>query len=137
MLCQICKKREATVTITRIINGEKTEIYLCKQCAAAYSDKFSIFSPPQFSLDNLLSGLLEAINLYDKEERIDSNQEIKCTNCNLTYEEFKRTGKLGCSICYHDFKEQLSPLLRRLHGNSEHVGKIPHRAEGKLSKIKK
>ena len=137
MLCQICKKREATVTITKIVNGQKTEIHLCKQCAAAFSDKFSIFSLPQFNLNDLLSGLLEAINLYGQEEGIDSSKEIKCTNCNLTYEEFKRTGKLGCSVCYHDFREQLIPLLRRLHGNSEHVGKIPHQAEGKLSKIKR
>ncbi|GAJ22179.1 unnamed protein product, partial [marine sediment metagenome] len=49
----------------------------------------------------------------------------------------RKYGKLGCSVCYHDFREQLTPLLRRLHGNSEHVGKIPRQSRGKLNKIRK
>jgi len=137
MLCQICKKKEATIVITKIIGGKKTEFHLCKDCAAVFSDKFSIFPLPQFDINDLLTGLLKAIDLYNKEEGIVPVKEIKCGNCNLTYDEFKQSGKLGCSVCYHDFREQLAPLLRRLHGNSEHVGKIPHQVRGRLDKIKK
>jgi len=137
MLCQICKKKEATIIITKIVGGKKTEFHLCKDCAAAFSDKFSIFPLPQFDINDLLTGLLKAIALYNKEEGIVPVKEIKCGNCNLTYDEFKQSGKLGCSVCYHDFREQLAPLLRRLHGNSEHVGKIPRQVRGRLDKIKK
>ena len=35
MLCQKCHEREATVRITRIINGERQTLFLCDQCAAA------------------------------------------------------------------------------------------------------
>lgn len=137
MLCQICKKKVATITITKVIGEQKTELYLCKDCAAVFSDKFSIYPLPQFNFNDLLTGLLKAIDLYSKEEGIVPAQEIKCKNCGSTYEEFKQSGKLGCSVCYHDFREQLTPLLRRLHGNSEHIGKIPRRDRGKLYKIKK
>lgn len=137
MLCQFCKKREATIIITQVVGGEKTEFHLCKDCAAIFGDKLSIFSFPQFSFDNLLSGLLKAIDIYGKEEGITPTREIKCNNCGLTYNDFTQSGKLGCSMCYHDFREQLTPLLRRLHGNSEHVGKIPRQAKSKLEKIKK
>jgi len=34
MLCQKCKIRPATVHITKIVNGKKTTIHLCNQCAA-------------------------------------------------------------------------------------------------------
>lgn len=137
MLCQICKKKEATITITKVVGEQKTEFHLCKDCAAVFSDKISIFPLPQFNINDLLAGLLKAIDLYNKEEGIVPAKEIKCKNCGLTYEEFKQSGKLGCSVCYHDFRDQLTPLLRRLYGSSEHVGKIPRRARGKLNKIKK
>ncbi|TFG89938.1 MAG: hypothetical protein E4G71_06045 [Candidatus Atribacteria bacterium] len=137
MLCQICKKKEVTITFTKIVGVQKTEIHLCKDCAPFFSDKFSIFPLPQFDINDLLAGLLNAIDLYHKEEGIIAGKEVKCSNCQLTYDEFKRSGKLGCSVCYRDFREQLTPLLRRLHGNSEHVGKIPQHSKSKLNKIRK
>jgi len=139
MLCQTCKKKEATITLTKIAGGQKTEIHLCEDCASLFSDKFTVFPLPQFDINDLLVGLLNAIDLYPKEEGVvpAKGKEVKCSNCHLTYDEFKQFGKLGCSVCYHDFREQLAPLLRRLHGNSEHVGKIPRQSKGKLNKIKK
>ena len=137
MLCQICKNKEAIITFAKITGGQKTEILLCKDCAATYSEKLSIFPLPQFDINDLLAGLLNAIDLYHKEEGAISGKKIECSNCNLTYDNFKQSGKLGCSVCYHDFREQLTPLLRRLHGNSDHVGKIPRQSKGKLNKIRK
>jgi len=137
MLCQICKKKETTITLTKIVGGQKTEIHLCKDCASFFSDKFSIFPLPQFDINDLLVGLLNAVDLYHKEEGVIPVKGIICSYFNLTYDEFKQSGKLGCSVCYHDFREQLTPLLRRLHGNSEHVGKIPRQSKGKLNKIRK
>ena len=34
MLCQNCKRRQATIHITRIINGKRVEQHICAQCAA-------------------------------------------------------------------------------------------------------
>jgi ATP-dependent Clp protease ATP-binding subunit ClpC len=34
LLCQNCKKRQATVHVTRIINGRRIEQHLCSKCAA-------------------------------------------------------------------------------------------------------
>jgi protein arginine kinase activator len=33
MICQSCNQREANVHITKIINGVKTEMHLCDECA--------------------------------------------------------------------------------------------------------
>ncbi len=137
MLCQFCKKKEATVTITQIANGEKTELCLCHDCAGIFGDKLSIISFPQFNLENVLSGLLKAMDIHSREKGAVPIPEIKCSNCGLTYNDFTQTGKLGCSICYHDFSEQLTPLLRRLHGKSEHIGKVPPQKKEKLDKVNK
>ena len=51
-----------------------------------------------------------------------STQE-KCENCGLTYDEFMRTGKLGCANCYTAFKDRLEPVLKNLHGSNNHIGR--------------
>ncbi len=48
MICDICKKREADFTITRIVDGEKRVIHICEECAREHGylkDEFSFFSP--------------------------------------------------------------------------------------------
>ena len=44
----------------------------------------------------------------------------------MSYQDFTRTGKIGCSDCYKTFALALEPLLRRIHGSSTHIGKIPN-----------
>lgn len=48
----------------------------------------------------------------------------------MSFEDFRKTGKLGCTNCYKLFKENLAPILRRLHGNAEHTGKVPAKISG-------
>jgi len=43
----------------------------------------------------------------------------------MHYSAFERTGRLGCAQCYHDFAEQLRPVLQRIHGNIQHEGRKP------------
>lgn len=45
---------------------------------------------------------------------------------------FQKIGRLGCSFCYDAFAEELNPLMRRIHGSTEHRGKIPKKAGGKM-----
>ena len=40
-----------------------------------------------------------------------------------------RSGKIGCADCYETFYDKLLPLLERLHGKTNHVGKIPNSFE--------
>ena len=53
MLCQNCKKNEATMHIKRVINGEATESHLCHNCAQSmnvggFFDDFSLNLPGFF-----------------------------------------------------------------------------------------
>ena len=41
MICQQCETRPATLHFTKIINGEKTEMHVCEQCASENGDTFS------------------------------------------------------------------------------------------------
>jgi len=117
MLCDICGKNPATVHLTEIIDDQITELHLCEKCAREKSSHME----QQFGLADLLAGLAEFGSIKEKEGVI----KIKCSNCGLGFEDFKKIGRLGCGECYVAFKRYLGPLLKRIHGSSQHVGKSP------------
>ncbi|MOA13755.1 UvrB/uvrC motif protein [compost metagenome] len=57
---------------------------------------------------------------------------LRCENCGLTYAQFSKIGRFGCSSCYQAFEEKLDPLLKRVHGGIVHSGKIPKRSGGQI-----
>ena len=114
-ICQVCKKREATVFLTQIINGKKTDLMMCRQCAG---EGYKI------DLNTLISGLL---GIGWENEGIGPAVEIACDRCGMTADEFNRTGKIGCSRCYDVFREPMKVLLKRIQGNTRHQGKVPER----------
>jgi protein arginine kinase activator len=54
----------------------------------------------------------------------------------MTYDDFRKVGRLGCAECYPTFKRSLGSLLKRIHGSPMHVGKSPLRLL-KSSKVAK
>lgn len=136
MLCQACGKNSASVHVTQIINGEKKEVYLCEACAL---EKGEIDFPLEgkFPLHQLFSGFMGFFPHGGGEtSRKGSSSGLQCETCGLTHAQFGQIGRFGCSRCYEAFGETLTPLLRRLHGNPKHMGKVPLRA-GADVKIKK
>ncbi len=127
MVCQECQKRPATVHYTKIINGQKSEMHLCEHCASSVSDfVFPLGLDNTFSLNQILAGLMEMDPVGDK--TIRQVKPSQCPNCGLTYGQFRQSGRLGCGECYQAFSTQMVPLLKRIHGSSEHTGKIPERS---------
>jgi protein arginine kinase activator len=60
-------------------------------------------------------------------QQLDRPEEVRCSVCNMSFSEFSKTGRLGCSNCYKVFRNELNPILRRIHGSIEHKGKTPVR----------
>jgi protein arginine kinase activator len=119
MLCDLCGKNQATVHLTEIIDDQMRELHLCEECAS----KKSMQMEQQFGLADLLAGLAE----FGKPEETVEAAGLKCSNCGLSYQDFKKTGRLGCSECYSSFKKLLLPLLRKIHSSTQHVGKSPYK----------
>ena len=118
ILCQVCKKNIATVHLTEIIKGKKREIHLCEECAGK---KGVAFKSHQFSISDLLSGLVNS----QAAQEIAKMSQIKCPICGLSYLDFRQHGRLGCATDYTVFKEGLLGLLEKIHGSTDHMGKIP------------
>ncbi len=120
MLCNLCNKNQATVHLTEIIDDQMSELHLCDDCAR----KKSMQMEQQFGLSDLLAGLVD----YGKQFGAGvekGSKPVQCSACGLTYEDFRKIGRLGCSECYTSFEKYLEPLLKRIHGASLHIGKLP------------
>ena len=123
MLCDNCKVNQATVHLTEIIDEEMTELHLCEDCAREKSATME----QHFGLSDLLAGLADLGTQFGPEEE----SKVSCPNGGMTYNDFKRIGRLGCSECYQSFEKSLVGLLKRIQGSSHHAGKAPAQQEGK------
>ena len=124
MLCQNCKKNEANVKYTEIINGQKKEMMLCEECSHELGlDNINFSMPIDFS--SFFGGLLEDEDYNSPEfmPLFQTVKELKCDNCNMTYDEFVNQGKFGCEKCYDVFSSKIDALLKRLHGSNEYRGR--------------
>lgn len=55
-----------------------------------------------------------------------------CPTCKMSLAQFAKSGKLGCSDCYEHFRPYLANVLRSIHANTTHTGKISKKADAKL-----
>jgi protein arginine kinase activator len=120
VLCQNCHKRVASVHFTQVVNNDKVEMYLCKQCA---DDRAQFNLIASYGISSFLSGIFGGAQ--DSSYMTPLAKEEGCRTCGLKFSEFQKHGKMGCSECYTVFADKLLPVLRRLHGNASHVGRYP------------
>lgn len=138
MLCERCGKEETTVPVIKIVGGEFTIMHLCERCAeeitgeikkemASFFPSFpDLFSEMFSDFPSFHSGFFAPLE-GEKGKSLEIG-EIRCPRCGLTYGSFRKAFQLGCGQCYETFKEQLEPILRRIHGSIIHKGKVPAKA---------
>lgn len=120
--CSRCSK-PATLHITEIREGHVDELHLCESCAHDYLTNAQNQQAAQ--QPEGLSGKIKAITSQRELEELD---KLSCPNCGITFREFRSQGRLGCSHDYSAFRDELLPLLENIHGDTQHVGKVPRRA---------
>ena len=118
-VCDSCGGPGAIVHLTQVVNNETKTSHLCQQCAAEKGLQSS-FSSPNLLLTNFLAKV-------GGEEDLSSGtlrEDLVCPFCGLSTVDFKEVGRLGCPQCYPTFEAYLRGLLRRIHGGTQHVGKV-------------
>ncbi len=112
MLCSKCGKKLATVHYQENINGIKSEYELCEECAN------------QMQFSELGGFTLDPLWMTPKLFREETGT---CPFCGLTLREFSKDAKFGCRECYNAFSHHVPSLLKKIHGHTKHIGKIPKR----------
>lgn len=121
MICDVCSKQKATVHLTEIINDQVSKLNLCEYCAKKKGSQME----QHFGIADLLQGLADPMA---EKGSGGAPTRVKCVSCGMSYDEFKKVGRLGCAQCYDAFRESLAPLLKRIHSAGSHTGKQPKHA---------
>ena len=118
-VCEICGENPAVVHLTQVVDNQTTTSHLCEGCAAEKG--LNTPSPPgNLPLADFLANMGES---HPKEEG-SPDSDLSCPFCGLSSSAFKDVGRLGCPQCYSTFETSLRSLLRRIHGGTQHVGKV-------------
>lgn len=144
MLCQKCKKNEATVYYKENINGHVTEYNLCPECAAELekngvlhldSRAEDLFGERMFDFSPLISGFFGGALGAGRTEK-------RCPVCGSTFADIAKSGHIGCPECYNVFEKELSSTVNQLHGAAKPTGRSPkrfgekHQREEKIAALK-
>lgn len=126
--CTACQKAQATIVVMDVSAGNVTgRHHLCPACA----ETMGVVQPqgPTKLSSEILEDLLGGLGGKGTDKPRDrSRREVACPGCGLTPTDFKVKGRLGCPRCYETFRNDLVPLLQRVHEASSHRGRLPGRA---------
>jgi protein arginine kinase activator len=113
--CHICGA-SATVHLTQILNNNVHKVDLCEDCA----QKKGVLTEEGFSLADLIGkSLAPSLKTQDPEKL------LSCKHCDLTVMQLKKTGRLGCAKCYDTLAPVISTVIKNLHKDNSHKGKVP------------
>lgn len=130
MLCEKCKKKEATVFYEETINGSSRSYSLCSDCADEMQESGELTLHKGFfgtsSIGSLTDGLFGG--LFTIPDTVRTSRKL-CPLCHASLESLKRSGRVGCPRCYDTFADELRGSIRAIHGAVKHVGKSPKKRE--------
>lgn len=124
MKCQKCSK-PATYHITDLdpeVPGKFTVFHYCDEHALHH------LAPAASQPDSLPVGQLAKDLVSGTGRESSPADSLSCPNCQISFSEFRSTGRLGCPYDYEAFRDELMPLLENIHGEVRHSGKAPKRA---------
>jgi protein arginine kinase activator len=126
MKCQKCSK-PATYHITDIERGKPHEFHFCDEHAREHLDPGKEQTDSGVTgIGKLAKNLIEGTSGTLREPSAADKQA--CPLCQITFLEFRNSGRLGCPHDYEVFRDELMPLLENIHEETRHAGKVPRRA---------
>jgi len=135
MQCDYCDNK-ATVFFTQIVDGQTKKSSLCEKCATEQG----VTDPEGFLIGHIQP--VPATSPMKIEDEFLAIGEIvqkpqsgpTCTQCGFTFEDLKKTGRLGCSECYQFFRNEIQNTLGGMHKGVSHQGRVP---EGMIEAFEK
>lgn len=138
MLCERCKKNNATVYYTENINGKETKLALCSDCAnemkAAGGFGTDFFGGGFFGAD--MGALIGSMFAPQKSARSAENTK-KCDLCGMSFADLMKEGKAGCPRCYDAFGDELERTVAGIHGGTRHTGNVPAKYQAKKAEAQR
>lgn len=125
--CQLCASLQATVHLTELAaDGGRSELHLCRACITRLG--ISLDDPPP--VKQVLAQTLEASDSSGEDSTTvavpaPAPGQTACPLCGLEFTAYMQSNLFGCIECYQTFAPQVSELIKRYHGQLDHVGRVP------------
>ena len=127
MLCDKCKKNEATIHVKKVTNGKIESLHLCAGCARENEDH-GVLGAFGFNLAEVLFNIGEMNkspeNAAEEENAPAQENTLRCPVCSWDVQKLqKNNGKLGCPECYKSFSGIIGDALNHIQRGGVHLGK--------------
>ena len=129
MQCERCNKKKATVFYRENVGGRIKALRLCGECAEILEQAGELED-----MGTAISGFLSPFFLWEEGALLlpfpaSTSGTVrggvrKCRVCGLTLGEIASAGRVGCAECYNTFSEELSEVVRSVHGSVSHAGRV-------------
>ena len=141
MLCDKCKKREATIHIKEVHDGKCVSTNLCAECAREkeLAGGLGAFG---FNLAEVIFNMGKMNGAKEQEEpkKSEVHEEetaLVCPRCGWTLEKMRgAAGKMGCPECYRTFSKWVNMAVEQVQRGRVHVGRRPRRRGRTLSGVR-
>ncbi len=131
MLCDNCKRNEATIIIKEIHHGSAVSMNLCADCARKKEQQGELGSlgfnlaEVLFDIGKLTSALKPGASAPEMEVPQEVAEAV-CPHCGWTAEKLRANdGQLGCPECYRTFAPLVEGAVARIQRGLVHMGKRP------------
>ena len=128
MLCDRCKKNEATIHVKKVTNGKIEAIHLCAECAREDEEQGQL-GALGFNLAEVLfniGGIEEFAPHMAAAPAEKEKESFSCPDCGWTMEKLQKSnGMLGCPGCYKSFAPVINDAFARIQRGKVHLGKKP------------
>lgn len=137
MLCERCKKNEATYYYHENVNGTEKTYHLCRDCKEEMERNGELGD-----VDLNMNSMFDAFfadpfkgslfgSLFAPGRNQIASGEKKCS-CGMTLRGLSSGGMVGCPECYKTFERELAGTIRNVQGRNAHTGRVPAKFREKL-----
>lgn len=102
-MCDRCGENPAVIHLTRISEMGRSELHLCMKCATGVVKLNQQKKQAKNTIDETFARHMPA-----------SVSQKRCEGCGYTAEDIRKTGRMGCAMCYQTFAELIEPALKTL-----------------------
>ena len=138
MLCDKCKKNEATIHVKKVLDGKIESLHLCAECAKEKEDQ-GVLGAFGFNLAEVLFNIGELAKKDMQSQEQQGNERtgenaVSCPVCHWDMQKLQESnGRLGCPACYQAFAGIISDALNRIQKGKVHLGKHPDQSDPLLN----
>ncbi len=119
MICDICKKNQADISVEQVVDKKVKHLFLCRECAKKMG--FEMFSE---NIDISITNLFNKYSKYGTEKPPTEYNHIACPYCGRKLSDLKDSKKIGCPNCFLYFKSEILTALKKVKTDIRYTGKV-------------